>query len=282
MTTSSPSNPGHRPHGGRPIIQPAVDERLVMPETRYEAIDGRIHYVCPSDEPHGTYHSKIAALLEAHVAGDYLVAVDMLTRTSEKNDMAPDASVFPAERDPETGGRRLEELAFEVVSTEALSHAGKKARALIERGVRRVFAIDVERQRALEWSRETGAWEILGVDARIEDRALALALPLRALTEAGKADDAVARALLGKKNPVIVEALGAARVEGKAEGKIEGKAEGKIEGKIEAILQVLAVRGLAVSKDVEQQIRAERRAEVVDRWLASAVTCASAEALLGR
>ena len=124
-----------------------------MPETRYEAIDGKIAYVCPSDEPHGTYHSRIAALLEAHVVAAYRVAVDMLTRTSEKNDMAPDASVFPAARDPETGGRRLEELAFEVVSTESLSHAGKKARALAERGVRRVFAVDVERRRALQSGR---------------------------------------------------------------------------------------------------------------------------------
>ena len=65
----------------------------------------------------------------------YSAAVDMLTRTSAKNDLAPDASVFPAARDPETGGRRLEELAFEVVSTETLSHAAKKARALV--GARR-------------------------------------------------------------------------------------------------------------------------------------------------
>src|SRR5690349_4226453 len=121
----------------RVLEPPAVDARLVMPETRYEAIDGKITYVPPSDEPHGTYHSRMAALLEAHVIASYKVAVDMLTRTSEKNDMAPDASVFPAARDPETGGRKLEELAFEVVSTEALSHAAKKARALTERGVRR-------------------------------------------------------------------------------------------------------------------------------------------------
>ena len=47
----------------------------------------------------------------------------MLTRTSEKGDMAPDASVHPAAPDPRTGGRQLEDLAFEVVSTERLSAA---------------------------------------------------------------------------------------------------------------------------------------------------------------
>lgn len=239
-----------------------------MPETRYEAIDGKIEYVAPSDEPHGTYHSKIAALLEAYVAADYKVAVDMLTRTSEKNDMAPDASVFPAARDPETGGRLLEELAFEVVSTEALSHAARKARALTERGVRRVFAVDVERKRALEWSRRTGAWEILPGDAAIEDRALVLPLPLQALAEAMRADDAVARALLAKKNPVIEDALRVA------------KGDGILAGKIDALLQILSARGIKVSKKVEKQFRAEREEAVIDRWLRGAATCATADAML--
>ncbi len=253
----------------------AVDERLVMPETRYEAIDGRIRYVCPSDEPHGTVHSKLAALLEAYVAPAYRVAVDMLTRTSEKDDMAPDASVFPGARNPATGGRKLEELAFEVVSTEALSHAGKKARALTGRGVRRVFAIDVERRRALEWSRKTAAWEILPPDGVLSDHALALPLPWRALAEAAQADDAVARALLAKKNPVLEEALREARGKGKDEGRIEGK----IEGKIEALLVLLAARGLRITKKAAHRIRSERDEAVVDWWLRLAPTCASVDAL---
>jgi Uma2 family endonuclease len=240
-----------------------VDERLVMPEMRYEAIDGRIEYVCPSDEPHGTYHSKMAALLEAHVADDYAVAVDMLTRTSEVNDMAPDVSVFPAARDPETGGRRLEELAFEVVSTESLSHAAKKARALVKRGVRRVFAVDVERRRVLEWSQGTSAWEILATDGALEDRTLAVPLPRSALAEAMRADDAVARALLAKKNPVLEAALAAA----------------KVEGKREALLQILATRGLAVAEGAGERLRAEQDEAVIDRWLRRAAGCASVEAL---
>src|SRR5580693_1472800 len=161
---SPPPAPRMASRPRRPASLPAVDERLVMPETRYESIDGEIVYVCPSDEPHGTYHSKLAALLEAHVIGDYNVAVDMLTRTSKKNDMAPDASVFPAARDPRTGGRRLEELAFEVVSTETLGHAAKKARALTARGVRRVLAVDIEHKRVLAWSSGTDGWEMLAAD----------------------------------------------------------------------------------------------------------------------
>lgn len=251
-----------------------MDERLVMPETRYEAIDGKLTYVSPSDEPHGTYHSRIAALLEAHVVDAYRVAVDMLTRTSEKNDMAPDASVFPAARDPETGGRKLEELAFEVVSTESLSHAAKKARALAHRGVRRIFAIDVERHRALEWSRSTGAWEILPADGTIEDPTLAIPLPIPALAEAVRADDPMARALLAKKNPVLQDAL--------RKAKDQGKIEGKTEGKIEALLQILAARGIRVGKKAQKRLRAERDEAVLDRWLSRAATCADVDALLGK
>src|SRR6185436_18018507 len=86
---------------------PPVDERLVAPDTPYEIIDGELIYVPPADPPHGMRHAKLAALVEAHAADDFIVAVDMLTRTSKTSDFAPDVSVFPAARDPETGGRQL-------------------------------------------------------------------------------------------------------------------------------------------------------------------------------
>jgi Uma2 family endonuclease len=89
---------------------PAVDERLVAPETRYEIDGGVLVHVSPAHEPHGSRHSKISALLEARVDLELDVATDMLTRTSETTDVAPDVSVFPVERDPETGGRQLEHL----------------------------------------------------------------------------------------------------------------------------------------------------------------------------
>jgi len=257
---------------------PAVDERLVMPETRYEVIDGKVEYVPPSDEPHGSRHSKVSTLLEIHAAKDYDVASDMLTRTSAKGDMAPDASVFPVARDRQTGGRQLEELAFEVLGTERLGHAAAKARALAARGVRRVFAIDVERRRALEWSAQTNGWEILPADGAIEDRALVKPLPLRALVEAAKADDAVAEALIAKKNAVIEAAI--QKATRKAERK--GKQLGKREGKIAALLSILEARGLRISKKAAKRIQTEDDEAVVDAWIRRAVECASVEALIGK
>lgn len=246
-----------RPTKRRPTAKPRVrgfpnvDERLVMPDTRYEVVDGKVEHVPPADEAHGSRHSKISALLEVYTAEGYDVASDMLTRTSKKGDMAPDASVFPRARDPRTGGRQLEELAFEVVHTEGLGHAAAKARSLVERGVRRVFAIDVEHRRALAWSRDTNGWEMLPHDGVIEDPALSVPLPIRPLVEAMKADDAVAQALIAKKNPVVEDAIRAAR----------------LEGKVEALLAVLAARGVRVSKKAEKQVRAERNEATIDAWL---------------
>ncbi len=244
-----------------------VDERLVMPETRFEAIEGEIVYVVPAEPPHASRHSKVAALLEAHIADGYDVTVDMLTRTSERNDFAPDVSVYATEPDSLTGKRQLEELSFEVVSTQQLSHAGKKAAKLAERGVRRVFAIDVARQRALEWSRATSNWNILANTGTLTDPTLAAPLPISALVHAAKADDAMAAALLAKRNPVLVGALDTSRAEGKAEGKAEG------------ILSVLEGRGLPVSAEQRRVLRATRDLELLDRWLRRVGTVPTTAAL---
>lgn len=132
----------HHHDPSRPL--PAVDEHLVMPGSGFEILDGKVFEVPPALEPHAERNSKLAALLEAHVRDEFNVAVDMLTRTDRLNDFAPDASVYPRARHPETGGRQLEQLAFEIVSTETMGHAALKAAKLIERGVRRVFALDIE------------------------------------------------------------------------------------------------------------------------------------------
>jgi Uma2 family endonuclease len=292
---------------------PAPDERLVMPETRHEVIDGRIVYVPPSDIPHGSRHSKVSALLEAYVRSGYDVVSDVLTRTSQRDDLAPDVSVVPLGKDAKTGGRRLEELAFEVVSTQRLSLAAKRAAALAGRGVRRVFAIDVKRKRALEWSRETHAWKMLPARGVLRDRALVLPLPFDALVHMAKSDDAVARALLAKNNPVIDaairegraeadakgraegeakgraegEAKGRAegeakgRAEGEAKGRAEGEAEGATKGKADALLKLLRARALRVSSRDRARISSCEDGRRLDRWIRRAVSARTVRDVLG-
>ena len=247
---------------------PAIDERLVAPETRYEMWDGELVHVPPADPPHGTRHLQVAALIEAHTGPEFESAAELLTRTSRIDDVAPDVSVYPDALDPRTGGRQLEQLAFEIASTQSLGDAGRKAAKLVGRGVRRVFAIDVERSRALEWSVALGTWSVLDATGQIEDPALAVPLPIEALIRNAKADDSIARALLAKRNPVLVQ------------DRAEGKAEGRAEGKAEAVMVLLTARGIAVDGATRERILGERDAEQLDRWIVRAASCATLAELL--
>lgn len=251
---------------------PDIDERLIMPGTRYEVIDGEVVHVSPADPPHAAMHSRLSALLQAYRADGYTAASDMLTRTSEKNDVAPDGSIYPSAPDPITGGRQLEHLAFEVVSTQSLSNAAKKAATLAQRGVRRVFGLDVERKRVLEWSSATAAWEILAVDAVIEDPVLVLGLPVSALVQASETDDAIARALLAKNNALLATVVEAASTEAEAKGKAEGEAK--------AVVAVLDGRGIDVDPEQREHITSMRDPTVLARWLARAGTCTTTDELL--
>lgn len=260
---------------------PPVDARLVTPETRYEIHDGVLVHVPPADGPHGTRHSKASALVEAHAALDFDVASDMLTRTSETSDIAPDVSVFPRAPDLVTGGRQLEHLAFEIVSTSSVSHAGRKAAKLVARGVRRVFAIDIERARALEWSSSLGTWSLLDTSSYIEDPALAAPLPIDALLNAAKADDAIARALILKRNPVIEADRAASNEKAQNQGRVEGRQEGLIRGRAEALLAMLAARGISFGRADREQILGEQDPDQLLTWITRAATCTDIAGLFG-
>jgi len=212
-----------------------------------------------------------------------------LTRTSRVDDIAPDVSIYPAARDPRTGRRQLEQLAFEVVSTQSIGNAGRKAAKLAGRGVRRVFAIDIERSRALEWSAALGTWSMLDAAGHITDPALEVPLPIEAMIHSAKADDAVVRALDAKGNPVLAalraeskaEGRAEGRAEGKAEGRAEGKAEGRAEGKAEAIIALLVARGVSLERAERDLILGERDFGRLERWIARAVVCTSVAELFG-
>jgi hypothetical protein len=212
----------------------------------------------------------IAALIEAHTGFDFEAAADLLTRTSKVDDIAPDVSVSPDAPDPRTGGRQLEQLAFEIVSTQSLGRAAAKAAKLAVRGVRRVFAIDVARACVLEWSPQLGTWRELDPSSHIDDPALEVPLPIEAMIHAAKADDAVARALVARHNPVIE----AVRAEDRAASRAEGVQEGILRGKVEAVLAVLAARNVAVGDAERVRILGERGPAQLDRWLAEAATSA--------
>jgi hypothetical protein len=251
---------------------PAVDEHVVRSESRYELIDGIVTYVPPSDPPHALRHSKISGLVEAHTHADFHVASDLLMRVSRIDDFAPDVSIYPRASDPLTGGRQIEQLVFEVMNTESVAHVTTKARKLANRGVRRVFAIDVARNRALEWSPGLDTWTVLDPQQAIEDPTLAAPLSVDALLNAANIDDAVQRALIVKGNPVLVEHVRGASAESHAAGLLQGV--------VRSLLNLLAARGIALRADQRNRIESERDPSRLDTWLIRAASCESAEDLL--
>jgi len=249
---------------------PPVDERLVAPGIRYEIDDGKLVWVAPADEPHGVGHGALGALLRAHRSDDRSVAIDMLTRTSETSDIAPDASVYPTARDPVTGGRQLEELAFELLATSSLARVGAKAAQLAARGVRRVFGIDLTKRRVVEWSTALGTWSILATDGAIVDPALAVPLPHAALLDAASADDATVRAFRERRHPEFL----AERAEGREEGRAEGRAEGREEGRKDLVREMLVAKFGALDAVHEARLVAADRA-ALEHYARRLVTAAA-------
>lgn len=245
---------------GRDEQLPAVDERAVQPETRDEMIDGRIVYAAPANEPHATTNSDLAMLLAAHAAKGFRAAVDLLIRTDAQNDFAPDASVYPEGKDPVTGGRRLERLAFEICDTQTRARAADKAAKLTARGVARVFCIDVNEYEALEWSRSPGEWRVLSLDSAIEDECLVRPLAVAALLDAIERDNEVARALLTKQNPVFMQRLASERLDARREGEAKGLRQ--------AIRTACRLLGLVLD--------AEREAELADKDVHALRDCLTA------
>ena len=258
---------------------PDIDDRLVEPGARYEMLDGELVYVPPAEPPQGRRCAQVATLLVAHAGAEFSVAISALIRTSKIDDFACRLSVWPAAPDPRTGGRQLPQLAIEIADIASLAHSGRKAAKLAARGVRRVLAVDVERSCALEWSAQLGAWTELDPAGRIEDPTLVVPLPIAEMLHARRTDDAVARALIAKRNPVLEAYFARDRAEAKDSGFQEGFALGKAEGKAEAVLLILAVRGIALGEAERVQILEERNLAQLDCWVCVAVTCAEAAEL---
>lgn len=196
-----------------------MDEHVVVPEARQEMIDGRIVYAAPALAPHAVCHTRLGYLLGASVAPGYLGTLDLLTRTSEDWNFAADGAVLKQGKDPATGHRYLEELAFEIKYTQSLSDMTERARQLANRGVRRVFMIcvsEIEPRRdpkkdpdegkvdaVMEWSAADDAWIELPADGIIEDPCLHTPLSVRAIMDVTAADDTVLRALAARHNPAL-------------------------------------------------------------------------------
>jgi flagellar biosynthesis/type III secretory pathway protein FliH len=236
---------------------PPIEERLVRPETREQVVRGRRVIAMPANPPHGDRHFKLDYIIGAHVKEGYVGSTDLLTRSAESSDFATDTCVRRDGVDPRTDTRYLEELAFEVVNEQSLRDVTEQAEDLTARGVRRVVAIFVKKGEVAEWSPKAGAWQKLDPEGSFRDPTLARPLQVRELLDAAEADNAVARALLAKNNPVLAKAKAEgeqnALVKGEKKGLAEGEKKGLAEGRREAI--ALACELLAIDLTAERRAR---------------------------
>jgi len=241
---------------------PLVDDHLVEPEvTRDEILNGRRVVSMPAERPHAIKQASLDTLLANHAAPGYSVATDLITRYAVNSDFASDSCVVKDGIDPATGRRYLEEMAFEVVSTQTDRKVAEKAEVMHRRGVRRIFAIWVKgRPRVGEWSAESGSWRLLDGESHIEDPCLGAPLPVRALLDATLVRRAVVQALESQGEPAIQELKAAV--------------------KAESVLKVLEGRGIAVSSEQREEILGCTDMERLDRWLLRAGVATSADELM--
>ncbi len=245
-----------------------MDDHLVEPETHTEMIDG-VTYETPSGtEALAAHNGRAAHVLTACASAGYKAAIALLTRADWNTDVAPDVSVFPSARDPKTGGRLLEELAFAVYDREREAYTTRKTVKLAKRGVRRLFAVDVEGHGLHEWHHATAAWRPLDVTAAIIDRCLRVPIPTRAFFDREAADDTIARAFLAAGNRVIEQAL--------AERERQSALRGERRSLAGIVLRVLDRRGVALDDGARARVLACDDRERLDAWLDRAVTAGTA------
>ena len=266
-----------------PPAFPKVTDHLVEPEvSAIEIVRGRKILAMGSNPEHAKAHMRADFLISPHVIDTYEAATDMLTRVNEASNFATDVAVYKKGIDPATGVRYLEELSFEVVNKQSSRIPREKAEDLIERGVRRVFGIFVQKGFVAEWSQEKLDWQILPQDAQIADPLFIRPISVRALLDAATAEMEVASALLQKNNPVVKELTERVHEEGYKEGHKEGHKEGRQETERAVVLELLTEKfgplapevvarvQAAPSSDVRRWIKAVLRAQAIDDVFAAA------------
>jgi hypothetical protein len=247
---------------------PPLDQHVVRPETREEMVRGERIFAQPALAPHGDGHFRLDFVLGGHVSTGYVGSTDLLTHVLHGSDFASDTCIRREGEDPATGDRFLEEVAFEVVHEQPLKKATERAEDWSRRGVRRIFGIFVKKGTVEEWLPKAKKWRAVDLGGVISDPCLVRPLSVKALLDAAVAEDEVARALEAKGNPAILAMKAVSEKRGEERSVRQAAA---------AVLTVLAGRGLAVPPRVRAAIEGSEDLEQLLRWLARAVTAASAD-----
>jgi hypothetical protein len=256
---------------------PPLDQHVVRPETREEMVRGERIHAQPALAPHGDRHFSLDFVLGGHVRAGYVGSTDLLTHVLHGSDFASDTCIRRQGEDETTGERFLEELAFEVVHEQSLGKATERAEDWSHRGVRRIVGIFVKKGTVEEWMPRAKRWRALDLGSVLSDPCLVRPLSVKALLDAAVADDEVARALEAKGNPAILAMKAVSQEQGELRGEQRGEQRGARREAAAAVLAVLASRGLEVTPRVRTTVEGSEDVAQLRRWLARAVTAASAD-----
>ncbi len=265
--------------------RPRIDDYVVEPGTNTELFEGEVRECLPANPAHSMQQGAVAILLGAYRARGYLIDIDLLTRQSRMNNFASDVCIRQRGLDPKTGGRYLEELAFEIKATQRPGDLKKRARIMAECGVRRVFAIpvkggdggdDLVAGPLLEWQRERDDWVEHAADAKLVDRCFDRPLPVAALLTAVTDDESLQRAVLTSESPLMME---------RDQTLVQrGEKQGELSGVRRSILALLAHNGAIRGIDGERArayVDACDDERVLLRWLTRAGHARDLEAVFG-
>lgn len=258
--------------GQNPFRWPRIDHHRVIPEvSRAEIIDGREVTSVGALSPHADAQALTGFLLAAHVLRAYVVATELLTRTSKDSDFATDVCIRKRGVDPETDSRYLEELSFEIVNEQSLQDVTSKARNLARRGVRRIFAIFVKAAEIREWSKSDGEFIPLDMNGMFEDPVFVRPIAVKALVDGtlAEAENEVAKALIAKQNPEIVKLQHEAEQSGHEKGLTVGR---------NMLRRLVTQRFGSISAVVESRIDTAT-AEQLENWTAHIFSAASLDEL---
>ena len=244
-----------------PFLDP--DDHIVRPETREEMVRGKLYIAQPAHPPHADRHARLDQVTATYVKPGYIVSSDLLTRFGPKSNFATDVCVRKDGQDPKTGGRHLEELAFEIVSTQSLRHITIRAEDMTARGVRRLIVVFVKRGEVTEWSPAEHRFVPLPLEGVLEDPTLIQPIPIRAMLDAAAAKRAVVTGVWAQNDPWLQER----KRELTELGHELGRQEGRQEGQHASLLLVLEGRGLDPSDEQRAAIESCTDPERLQRWL---------------
>ncbi len=123
-----------------------------------------------------------------------------------------------------------------------------------------MFALLLEKNRVLEWDRSHDRWRPMHLDEVIADASLFPPLPVRALLDTARVDEAVLAALEARRPDLV------ARIE--AVGEARGRAEGEARGHINGIRATCAALGIVITESRSRELERASPNELLELLVA--------------